>query len=174
MTRTILGNLRIGLGLAIPGLLLSGCFTTRPVSIGELRSLTEAADVRLRIAGGEVLRARVGPTSVGAETIRFQPLLHGPESWSVRWAGWPAVWTAGKYWRHEIDGETAEVPLETVEEASIERPSGWRTALSLPVTLIPGIFDFIVDMAQFGFDQNDFTYDTFSRTPAGRPPLESE
>ncbi len=85
----------------------------------------------------------------------------------MRFAGWPAVYTAGKYLRQEIDGDVTEIPLADVDRLEVERYSWGLTLLSFPLTLIPGTVDFLVHNLRFGFDEVDTRFDTFSRPPGG-------
>ena len=161
-------GLEFALFPALAGL-LPGCFTTREVSPGALRSLDGPAAVRIvaREGKGETFRALVDPAEIGPESLRYRPLHYGPRSWVVRFGGWPLVYTAGKHLRYVTEGDKLEMPLADAKSVGIERYSWPLTLLSLPLTLPVGILDFIVHTMRFGFEDTDVS-DTMSRTPPSR------
>ena len=142
----------------------------------DLRSLDRDVALRIVAKGGEEIRGMVGPGDVSDGKIRCSLFHQPPDSWTVRYGGWPAVYTAGKYRRWDLEGETVEVPLEQVEGLRVERYSWGLTFLSLPLTLPVGIVDLLVHHAQFGFDDQggQTRTDGFgSPPPGGRPAMGS-
>jgi hypothetical protein len=152
--------------LPLAALLLPGCFTAEKVGVEDLRGLDRTVVVQILKKSGEPVRGVVGPTDAGPGSLRFQPLRYGPGSWVVHFGGWPLVYTAGKHLRHEIEGETREIPLSEIREVRIERYSHGLTLLSLPLTFPVGLIDFLVHQIRFGFENVDARFDTFSRPPA--------
>jgi hypothetical protein len=165
MKTRIAGLLRCVLGTA----LLSGCFTTQPVSLEALEKVDRLVEVQIVTRQQREFRGIVGLGFVGPETLRYLPLRYGPKNWMVRFAGWPAVYTAGKYLRHQVDDDMQEIPRAEIQRIYIEKYSWWLTLLSLPVTLPPGLIDFLFYNVTFGFENVDTRFDTFSRPPAGPP-----
>jgi hypothetical protein len=159
---------------ALSGLLLAGCFSARTTTPGEISAGARPAAVRIETRDGREFRALVDPSGIGPETIRFSSLRYGPSSWVVRFAGWPATWSAGKYWRNDIDGDVMEIPIADVRSLQVERTSWWRTILSSPLTFPPGLIDFLVRTVELGFDQNDDRFDSFAPPPESRRLSEPE
>ena len=162
---------RIGarLGCALGMGLLSGCFTTQPVALEGLGNADRLIEVQIVTKSQKEFRGIVAPGFLGPETLRYLPLRYGPSSWAVRFAGWPVVYTAGKYLRHQVEGDPEEIPRAEIDKVYIEKYSWWLTLLSLPVTLPPGLIDFLFYNVTFGFENVDTRFDTFSRPPAGPP-----
>jgi hypothetical protein len=149
--------------------LLPGCFTTQPVPLAALENVDRLTDVQIVTKDHKEFRGVVGPGFLGPETLRYLPLRYGPSSWMVRFAGWPAVYTAGKYLRHQVDGDMLEIPCAEIQRVYTEKYSWLLTLLSLPLTLPPGLIDFLFYNVTFGFENVDTRFDTFSRPPAGPP-----
>lgn len=157
------------IALGFLGSAFTGCFATRPTTLESLRQSDRPVVVRIQKTGGEVIRGIVSPGDLGPASIRYRPLRYGPSSWVVRFAGWPAVYTSGKILRYEAEGESVEIPAEEVAKIDREEYRWFRTVLSFPLTLPPGIIDFLIHHVRFGFDAVDIREDSFSRPPSVRP-----
>jgi len=122
--------------------------------VEELRRSTGPVVVRVVPVEGEEVRGLVDPAKFFEEkdTIRFQRLRYGPSSWTVRYGGWPLVYTSGKYRRYEVLGGTTEMSLNQVKEIYREQYSWGLTLISLPLTLPVGLIDFLVHNATIAFD----------------------
>jgi len=143
--------------LVVP-LCFTGCFTTKPVTLEKLQDSDEPMVVRIESWNGETVRGIIGPGDLLDESLRFQPLRYGPSSWTVRYGGWPIVYTAGKYRRYEVQGESTEIPLKEVGRIYREKFSWGLTLVSSPLTLPVGLIDFVVHHATIGFEKNDSSY----------------
>ncbi len=165
MPKKMCGKVQLLLG----GLVLPGCFTTQTITVQDLRGLDRLVEVQIVPRNGDPFRAITGPAFPGPESLRYLRLRHGPSSWVVRFGGWPAMYTSGKYLRHQIDGDMEEIPLDDIQRIYKEKYSWPLTFLTLPLTLPPGLIDFLFYHLTFGFDEVDTRFDTYSRPPAGRP-----
>src|SRR6266850_7789486 len=79
----------------LAALVLPGCFTTQPVALKALGEVDRLTDIQIVTKHQGQLRAVIAPGFLGPETLRYLPLRYGPANWMVRFAGWPAVYTAG-------------------------------------------------------------------------------
>ena len=149
--------------------LLWGCFTTRAATLDDLDRLSDLIPARVETRDGKEVRGLIGPGYLGPASLRLVPLQYGPSSWVVRYGGWPLVYTSGRVLRNEIGGDEVELPLAEVNRVLLERYSWPLTLLTLPLTLPPGLIDFVVHHARFGFDTVDTRFDTYSRPPATVP-----
>ena len=149
--------------------LLGGCFTTRTATLKDLEHLPDLVPARVETRDGKAIRGLIGPGYLGPASLRLVPLEYGPSSWVVRYGGWPLVYTSGRVLRNEIGGDEVEIPLADVDRVLLESYSWPLTLLTLPLTLPPGLIDFVVHHARFGFDTVDTRFDTYSRPPAAAP-----
>ena len=133
------------------------------MQLEDLKRLEGPAAVQFILSAGEVLRAVVGPADIFRDEVRVQPLRHQSGSWIVQWGGWPAVYSAGRSWRYEIQGESIAIPRASIREALIEEHAWGLTLLSLPATLPPGVLDFVIHHATFGFQNAASGLDDFAR-----------
>ena len=162
------------LGFLIPSLLLislSSCYSSRTSRLEELQSLDERVVCQIRFNNGEEQRVIVGPENiVNEKTFECYPCRYDSDSWRVRFSGWPAVYSAGRYWRQETIGEMVQFPQKDIARIWIEEVNWPLTLVSSPLNVPAGVIDFIVDNAEISFDALNDRFDTFSRPPGQRPP----
>ncbi len=152
---------------------LTGCFSSRAVTPDELRGRRDPVDVQILTSREGWVRGRVDPMEVGTASIVFRTAVHGPKGWVVRYGGWPIVYTSGRLWRHQIEGDRREIPLGEIRKMLVEEYDWGLTILCSPLTLPVGLVDFLVHHVRFGFEGVDTRFDSFSRPPeSGRAPTE--
>lgn len=155
----------------------SGCFSTRQLRLDdiarEMSELEEPVICRFLLSDGRTLRAMVNPREVvGPESIECHPCTHASSSWRVSYAGWPMVYSSGKYWRHELTGDVVQIPGDRIRQIWVEHFDWFRTVVAAPFCLPAGLLDFVARNAELGFDAINDRFDSFSRPPASPPPEE--
>jgi hypothetical protein len=145
---------------------LSGCYSTREIGVLELQRLGDPVVCRIVQQDGDLVRVVVNPGDSTPNEILCYRCVYGPASWEVRYSGWPAVYSSGKYWRRESIGELMQIPSHQVDKVLLEELNWTRTVIISPISVPFGALDFLFHNARLGFETLDDRADSFS------PPVE--
>lgn len=165
---SILAMLPRNLALLALLTLMTGCYARRSIVPADLARLEEPVICEVVLEDREILRARIEPGGVSPGEIRLKPCVFSGPSWEIRYSGWPAVYSSGKYWRGAHLDEEIVIRTDRIRALYLEQVSWFPTLITLPVTLPPGIVDLLVRSARLSFDGVNTGFDNNFREDSSR------